>query len=115
MSTRRTVTSSGKSHGIKAVKTTTSSSGIKYWWKGAKFHREDGPAIEYGNGDVAWYFEGNLHREDGPAIEWVSGYKVWYRHGVRHREDGPAVDDGEFYREWVIEGKTIVIWKKALA
>jgi hypothetical protein len=34
-----------------------------------KFHRTDGPAIEYVNGDKEWYINGMCHREDGPAVE----------------------------------------------
>jgi hypothetical protein len=41
-------------------------------------HREDGPAIEYADGDKWWYLNGRLHREDGPAIEYTNGLKSWY-------------------------------------
>ena len=54
-------------------------------------HREDGPAIEYKNGDKAWYKFGVLHRLDGPAIDNINGYKAWFVDGKLHREDGPAV------------------------
>jgi hypothetical protein len=55
-------------------------------------HREDGPAIEHGNGDKFWYLNGNLHREDGPATEHGNGDKSWYLNGKLHREDGPAIE-----------------------
>ena len=42
------------------------------------FHRTDGPAVEYANGDKEWYVEDKLHRTDGPAIEWADGSKEWY-------------------------------------
>tara|TARA_R110000772_G_scaffold64176_6_gene143513 strand:- start:3100 stop:3348 length:249 start_codon:yes stop_codon:yes gene_type:complete len=45
-------------------------------------HREDGPAVEYANGDNAWYLNGNRHREGGPAIEDVDGHKEWWIDGV---------------------------------
>jgi hypothetical protein len=57
-----------------------------------KRHREDGPAIEYSNGDKWYYINGQLHREDGPAIEWAGGNKWYYINGKSHREDGPAVE-----------------------
>ena len=41
-------------------------------------HREDGPAVEYANGDKCWYLNDKLHREDGPAVEYANGDKVWY-------------------------------------
>jgi len=50
------------------------------WYKKGTsiLHREDGPAIEYANGDKYWYNEGKHHREDGPACEYAYGYKEWY-------------------------------------
>ena len=44
-------------------------------------HREDGPAVEYTNGDKLWYINGKLHREDGFVIEYVNGSKSWYLNG----------------------------------
>jgi hypothetical protein len=43
-----------------------------------KYHREDGPALEYTNGDKIWYINGKCHREDGPAVEYADGTKCWY-------------------------------------
>ena len=54
------------------------------------YHREDGPAVEYTDGDKHWYINGKRHREDGPAIEFIDGAKFWYVDGKKHREDGPA-------------------------
>jgi hypothetical protein len=48
------------------------------YFKNGKFHREDGPAIEYENGEKHWLVNGLFHREDGPAIEFVNGRKSWY-------------------------------------
>jgi len=66
------------------------------WWdfdlSSLIYHREDGPAIEYSNGDKYWFINGKLHREDGPAIEYSSGDKEWYINGKFHREDGPAIE-----------------------
>ena len=50
-------------------------------WKlpNGDLHREDGPAVEYANGNKWWYLNGKKHREDSPAIEWANGYyKAWY-------------------------------------
>ena len=58
--------------------------GTTRWYKGARckvFHRENGPAIEYADGDKRWYQNGDLHRTDGPAIEWANGGKAWYING----------------------------------
>jgi len=35
-----------------------------------------------------YYFNGRYHREDGPAIEWTDGAKYWYLNGKYHCEDG---------------------------
>jgi hypothetical protein len=43
-----------------------------------ELHREDGPAIEWANGDKYWYTYGKLHRLDGPAIEYANGCKEWW-------------------------------------
>jgi len=43
-----------------------------------QFHRLDGSAIEYVNGDKEWWVDGKHHRADGPAIEWTNGYRFWF-------------------------------------
>ena len=61
--------------------------GTKRWFLNGKFHREDGPAVEYAGGRKEWYLYGKYHREDGPAVEYTSGHKKWYLHGkVAHPE-----------------------------
>ena len=32
--------------------------GTKFWFLNGKYHREDGPAIEYANGTKYWYLNG---------------------------------------------------------
>ena len=51
--------------------------GTKYYYVNNELHRDDGPAIEYANGDKQWYKNGKLHREDGPAIESANGTRYW--------------------------------------
>ena len=46
-----------------------------------------------------------LHREDGPAVEYANGDKVWYKNGLRHRKDGPAVEYNNKDKEWYLNGK----------
>ena len=78
---------------------------IEYKDQDGRFHREDGPAIEWLDGTKAWYINGKFHRTDGPAIEWKSGTKEWYLNGKRHREDGPAVEKSNGVRQWYLNGK----------
>jgi hypothetical protein len=42
-----------------------------------KYHREDGPAVEFSDGYKFWYLHGKLHREDGPAIDWAASKEFW--------------------------------------
>ena len=53
--------------------------GTKWHYLNEKFHREDGPAVEWSNGNKSWYINGELHREDGPAIEYrnISGNRYY--------------------------------------
>ena len=37
-----------------------------------------GLLVEYASGSKFWCLKGKLHREDGPAIEWANGDKEWY-------------------------------------
>jgi hypothetical protein len=48
---------------------------------GRNIHREDGPAVEYPNGDKEWYEDGCLHRLDGPAVEFANGNGEWWING----------------------------------
>ena len=93
---------------IKKYYVTVDGASTTRWYKDAKCtirHRENGPAIEYSNGDRVWYQNGQLHRIDGPAIEGMSRHKEWWQNGQLHRTDGPAVvfEDGDNY--WYINGK----------
>jgi hypothetical protein len=87
------------------------------WYLNGKLHREDGPAIEYANGDKAWRLNGKLHREDGPAAEDVDGNKSWWLNGKLHREDGPAIEYANGDKSWWVNGKwySEEDWKKEVA
>ena len=78
------------------------------YYKNGKIHREDGPAIEWINGNKHWLLSDRLHRTDGPAIDLVETelgtVKKWSINGKYHREDGPAVEFGNGYKEWWMNG-----------
>ena len=57
----------------------------KWYNEDNKLHREDGPAVEYSDGEKYWYLNGKRHREDGPAIEYANGDKSWYIDDKLHR------------------------------
>jgi hypothetical protein len=56
--------------------------GTKRWYYHGESHREDGPAVEWSDGDTEWYLHGELHREDGPASVHSNGDKFYYFHGT---------------------------------
>ena len=61
--------------------------GNKFWKNNkGRYHRVDGPAIEWFDGTKCWYINGKRHREDGPAIEWADGTKHWYLNGRKYLE-----------------------------
>jgi hypothetical protein len=79
--------------------------GTKEWkLPSGKLHREDGPAIEYSNGNKEWWLSGQLHREDGPAIEYSNGNKQWWLNGQLHRESGPACEYNNGDKYWYLNG-----------
>jgi hypothetical protein len=84
--------------------------GDKHYYKDKAMtihHREDGPAVEYPDGDKSWYINGKLHREDGPAVEYADGGKAWFIDGKRHREDGPAIEFANGRKAWYIDGVSL--------
>ncbi len=64
----------------------------EYKNESGRYHKTDGPAIEYTNGGKEWYINGKYHREDGPAVEFSNGSKLWYLNGINYTEE-------EFHQE----------------
>ena len=86
----------------------TLADGTKEWHnEKGQLHREDGPAVEWINGDKEWWINDRLYRKSGPAIEYANGNKEWWVNSQLHREDGPAVDCADGYKEWWINGKEL--------
>jgi len=81
--------------------------GNKSWWVDGKLHRLDGPAVEYANGSKVWWVNGKRHRLDGPAVEYANGEKVWFVDGKLHRLDGPAFEFSDGSKEWFVDGKLL--------
>jgi hypothetical protein len=75
---------------------------VCYYNSEGEYHRIDGPAVTYHNGDKGWYINGKTHRENGPAVEYVNGDKSWYINGRKHRLDGPAMIWSSRIRQWYI-------------
>ena len=46
-------------------------------------HNDTGPAVITDHGTKRWYKYNLSHREDGPAIEWYDGDHEWWYNGVR--------------------------------
>ena len=79
--------------------------GDKFWYLDGRSHRPDGPACEYANGDKHWYEHGKRHRVGLPAMEWTNGDRYWYIDGKLHRIDGPAYEHVNGMKLWYIDGK----------
>jgi hypothetical protein len=85
-------------------------SGTKRWYNDKhEYHRIDGPAVEFSNGDCHWYKNDIIHRENGPAIEFADGSTEWWFDGKLHRLDGPAKEYrhrffGRPHKEWWVNG-----------
>lgn len=61
--------------------------GSRRWYNDqGKFHREDGPAVEWALGATEYYLNGICHREDGPAINYMSGMVIYYLNGVEYSD-----------------------------
>jgi hypothetical protein len=58
-------------------------------------------------GNKTCKLHGVFHRTDGPAIIYANGDKAWYQHGVRHRTDGPAVEFADGHTRWWLSGKIL--------
>ena len=56
--------------------------------KNGYIHSEDGPAIIHDNGTKEWRVEGKYHRLDGPAIEFLDSTddNTWFVDGNEHTE-----------------------------
>lgn len=47
-----------------------------------KNNRKHSKEIDFfSSGEKHWLLNGRFHREDGPAIEWSDGVKYWYLNG----------------------------------
>ena len=52
----------------------------RWFDKNGHYHRLNGPAVTYADGDTSWYRHGKLHREDGPAREWPhDDVEEWFK------------------------------------
>ena len=77
---------------LRRVQIMTSSAGLGYKARvlDKEFHCEDGPAMEFENGDLAWFKHGKLNRLDGPAVIHVNGYEAWYLNDIEMTEQEHA-------------------------
>lgn len=72
------------------------------YFKDGSFHRTDGPAIEWSDGDRDWYVNGILHRIDGPAIEYKAedGGNGWLVNGIEYsKEEFDSLPQVIMYKE----------------
>ena len=58
----------------------------RYYNSKGQLHREDGPAVEFSNGNREWWQNGLRHRIDGSAVEWYDGHKEWWLNGKKYTQ-----------------------------
>jgi hypothetical protein len=94
--------------------------GTKFWLRSGKLHRDNGPAIEYDNGNREWWLNGMLMRVHlDTYMDMYLEATVFYRLGFPvnpdhnifsmyqfHRTDGPAVIETNGYLEQHSDGYT---------
>ena len=73
---------------MKITKTVSRGGTIRYWNEKGYLHREDGPALEYINGNKLWYINGLNHREDGADVELSDGYTEYYLNNKSYTKEG---------------------------
>ena len=62
-------------------------SGDEFWMlPNRDYHKEDGPAVEFSDGDKEWWLNGKLHRKNGPAVELNNGDEDWWLNGFEYSE-----------------------------
>jgi hypothetical protein len=82
--------------------------GTRRYFQHGELHRDDGPAIEFADGEKHYYQHGERHRDDGPAIEDADGNKFYYQHGELHRDDGPAITWADGDKSWWLNDVKVV-------
>jgi|JI10StandDraft_1071094.scaffolds.fasta_scaffold1407532_1 hypothetical protein len=65
---------------------------------------------EYPSGTKVWYKEGKYHREDGPAIEWIYGSEEWYLKNISYI----PIDLKDFVVLDHYQGNYNIMWYKLL-
>ena len=53
---------------------------VRYQNQDGQYHRTNGPAVIYSDGNALWYQNGQLHRTDGPAVIYRD-YLGWFIQG----------------------------------
>lgn len=80
---------------------------FKGWVKSGNYHRDDGPAVEYSNGDRTWFQNGSVHREDGPAITRSNAEVYWFLNGSESSFE-------KVFEKASLEQKEKMIWEMDL-
>src|SRR4051812_7124115 len=68
-------------------------------WRNEKgeYHRVDGPALEFSDGNKYWFINDCRHRSDGPAVE-QNGTKMWFLYGnhIPHEEVDKWLEENDY-------------------
>lgn len=50
---------------------------MMFYNEAGNYHRVNGPAMEWRNGDYSWFYNGEVHRYYGPAACWRGKPYYW--------------------------------------
>ena len=80
---------------------------IEVWDNGTEVYKtKEGFRYEFANGDIEYITrDGKYHRTDGPAVEYAGGGKAWFVNDKRHRTDGPAIESANGDKHWFVNGQ----------
>ena len=91
---------------MKTYKVTVTETATKWYNESSELHRENGPAIEWANGDKFYFVNGKLHRENGPAVKYVIG-SIGFENGDKfYYINGEELTKQEFKAR---DSKTVII------
>ena len=84
-----------------------------YYNESGELHNDEGPAIEYKNGDVVYYINGKRNCYDGPAvIKSNNGGFAYYKNDKLDRDNGPALINNSVKEPWCVKIEYAIKGKK---
>jgi len=81
---------------------------VKYWWVYIVDHPNFTGCLIDRDNDKSWYQNGNRHREDGPAIEYANGDKEWWFNHKHYNEQEWIIATRKIKLERILKNNTCI-------